>query len=87
MPVRELLAARAQTHGDFAEVAATAQGLKDWWRSQAVWSRLSPVQREALDADCVKCARIAHGDHNAIEHWEDRAGYAELVTLELGKAG
>ena len=60
-------------------------GPQDWWRSQAVWSRLSPVQREALDADCVKCARIAHGDHNAIEHWEDRAGYARWSRSELGR--
>jgi hypothetical protein len=80
---RGLLDRRQETHGDFANVAACAQDLKDMFRSWEGWKRLSPLMREALDADAVKTARVFCGDPTHLDHWRDKAGYAELVVESL----
>lgn len=78
-----LLDDREKTHGNFASVAATAQHLKDYWRSLPSWPTLTAIQREALDSKAVKLARILNGDPNVLDHWEDDAGYSELAAREL----
>ena len=75
-----LLAERAQTHGDFATVCSISQAIKDLVRAQAGWGRLSDAQREALDMEATKNARILAGNPDEIDHWNDKAGYARLVA-------
>jgi hypothetical protein len=52
-----LIAARQQTHGNFTSTAWVAQTLRDVFRHELGWERLSIVQREVLDAMAVKIAR------------------------------
>jgi hypothetical protein len=80
----DLPAERLRTHGDFQRTAAIAQDLKNVLRSDVGWARLSPVQREALDAILTKIARILAGDAHFADHWEDVKGYAELALSEPG---
>lgn len=75
---RDVVADRQATHGNFAETAEVAQSVKMIWRSHPGWGRLSYVQRETLEMDAVKSARIICGDPNFPDHWRDKAGYAEL---------
>jgi hypothetical protein len=78
-----LLAEREQTHGDYPVVASISQQLKDMLRAQPGWVRLSDVQREALDMECSKNARILAGNPNERDHWDDKAGYNRLVSNAL----
>jgi hypothetical protein len=57
------------------------------WRKAEGWKRLSVGQREALEMIAHKIARILSGDPNHKDHWEDIAGYAELVVRELEHGG
>ena len=77
----DVLNEREKTHGDFAKVAATACALKQIFRRPA--RGLLPVQSEALDLIATKLARIVCGDPNVRDHWEDIAGYANLVVRDL----
>lgn len=81
--VNEILDERAKTHGDFADVAGTAQSLKQTIAAGSSYSKLSLVQREALDMNASKIARIVEGDPNHVDSWQDISGYAELVVREL----
>ena len=84
--INEILNERAKTHGDFSEVAITAQLLKNniFVRlEQTSKYPLNDTQRESLDMICSKIARIISGDCNEIDHWQDIAGYALLVVREL----
>lgn len=78
-----LLVERAKTHGDYSVVAAIAQQLKDTMRASPGWSRLNDVQRETLDMECSKNARILSGNPNEPDHWDDKAGYNRLVSQHL----
>jgi len=78
-----LLSERARTHGDYAMVAAISQQLKDILRSSPGWSRLNDVQRESLDMEASKNARILSGNPNEVDHWDDKAGYARLVSKHI----
>ena len=74
-----ILDARASVHGDFRNVAYIAQALKTIMRHGPNWDHLTDVQREALDMDATKTARIVCGDAGHADHWDDKAGYARLV--------
>lgn len=80
--LNEMLAERGKDYGDFREVAATAQALKDL----ATSDRMSDSQREAMEMICSKIARLACGDPNHFDTWRDVAGYATLIVLELDGA-
>lgn len=73
-----LIEQRRKTHGDFADTARVAQEVKTIWRGHPGWARLSDTQREALDMDATKSARILCGDPNFPDHWRDKGGYAAL---------
>ena len=57
-----LLTDRERTHGIFKDTASLAQSLKDVMRSSKNWGRLSDSQKEALEQDATKTARILSGD-------------------------
>jgi hypothetical protein len=79
----DLLTERGKTHGDFSEHARITQDLKDIMRRAPGWARLSAIQREALEMDAHKTGRILAGDPNHQDHWDDKAGYARLVSQRL----
>ena len=76
-----ILDEREKTHGDFAKVARAATDLKHSFRRSP--GRMTDIQREALDLIATKLARIVCGDPNVRDHWEDIAGYANLVVRDL----
>lgn len=75
-----ILEDREQTHGDFAKVAKMASELRGVLEGNGRWS---DVQCEALTMIATKLARIGCGDPDVIDHWEDIAGYAQLVARDL----
>lgn len=79
----EVIATRENTHGDYREVAFTAQLLKANCRTAGNYECLPPVMKESLDMFCSKMARILHGNADEPDHWRDIAGYAELVRKKL----
>ena len=83
MNTHEILAQRGKTHGDFTYNSQAAQALKDVMQSHQNWETLSSVQKEAVHMICHKLGRIAAGNPNIADHWDDIAGYATLVSERL----
>lgn len=79
----QILNERSKTHGEFHTHASMAQALKHVVRNSPNSDRLSQVQMEGLDMILHKVARVLNGDPNHVDHWDDIAGYAELVAREL----
>ena len=79
MKIDDVLKERAQTHGDFSEVAETAQCLKQIMHNCLNWDELACHNKEALEAIVCKMARILCGDADFLDHWKDVAGYAMLA--------
>lgn len=85
MDIREILGEREKTHGNFEVHSEVAQGLKSCLMASGRYTRLSQMQREALEMICHKIARIMAGDPNHADHWQDIAGYATLIVNYLEK--
>ena len=81
--IDNLLAERRETHGDYADHAAVTQQLKAIFHNHWGWGRLDNVQRETLDMIAHKAGRILSGNPNHVDHWDDIAGYARLVSQRL----
>mgnify|MGYP000497041576 CR=1 FL=1 len=86
MNIDQILNEREQTHGQFREVAGYAQALKTLMRSSRNWERLDVAQAQALEVIADKMARILCGDPSYADHWQDGAGYFELVVRDLTAA-
>ena len=82
----QILNEREQTHGLFREVAGYAQAIKQLMRSSRNWDRLDVAQAQALEVIADKVARILCGDPSFLDHWQDGAGYFELVVRDLVQA-
>lgn len=80
MNINDTLAERGSRYGEFRDHAEISQRLKTIVAAQG---NLSHVQREAIEMICHKLARIANGDPNYVDSWQDIAGYATLVVREL----
>jgi hypothetical protein len=78
-----LLEERGKTHGDFADHANCTQGLKRVFAASLGERGLSDIQQEAVDMILHKLGRIASGNPNHKDHWDDIAGYATLVSRWL----
>lgn len=76
--VAQLVAIRAQTHGEWPAQAAIATGIKDLLRSGESYPAMTPGQREAVEMIAAKLSRIVSGDPAHPDHWRDVAGYAAL---------
>jgi hypothetical protein len=86
MSTDALIKERAATHGDFEQDAFVAQTIKNVVYSiHEAHSRhhLSDAQCQAIDMIASKLGRIAAGDCNIRDHWDDIAGYARLVAKTL----
>jgi len=92
-----LLNKREKTHGNYRDVASMSQSLKELIRSGKNWDKMNDGQKEALEMDACKTARILCGDFNFRDHWDDKSGYSELggqsgntnlptVTLDIAEA-
>ena len=82
--VAKIIAERHVTHGDFKEAADIAQRLKAIMHVSGGWANLNAMQREALENNATKIARILAGDADFAEHWRDIEGYGKLVADRLG---
>lgn len=78
-------------HGEWQDNAVTGQGLKVVIRvalnkraADGIYPQLSAIHLEALDMIALKMARIATGDANEPDHWQDIEGYAKLCRERLG---
>ena len=83
--VIETLGQREIRYGDYRNVSATAQQLKETLRSSASWGIMEPYMQESLDLIANKLARIVNGDPFYDDSWHDVGGYAKLVEIELAK--
>ena len=81
--IDRLIRDRATTHGDFTDVSRVAQDIKSIMTSSKGWPKLRSAQRESLEVIATKIGRILGGDPTHKDHWDDIAGYAELVAREL----
>ena len=84
--LQEILSEREQTHGAYREVAGYSQAMKQLMRSSRNWDRLDVAQAQALEVVADKVARILCGDPGHLDHWQDGAGYFELVVRDLIEA-
>ena len=82
----QILSEREQTHGAYREVASYSQALKQLMRSSRNWERLDVAQAQTLEVVADKVARILCGDPGFLDHWQDGAGYFELVVRDLTEA-
>ena len=83
MSTKALIKTRQTTHGDYKPKCYTIQDLKHIIRSTDGFWHLQPHQMESLDLICTKIGRILYGDPNNIDHWDDIAGYAQLISQSL----
>ncbi len=81
--LNDILAQRAATHGNYAEQAWVAQFIKQLLRASPRWRDLSLPQMESVEMIAMKLSRIVHGNPDEPDHWQDIAGYAQLIVREL----
>ncbi len=83
--VTETLGLRENRYGEFRNVSATSQWLKDIMRGGASWKGMEPYMQESLDLIANKLARIVNGDPFYDDSWHDIGGYAKLVEIEIAR--
>ena len=83
--ITETLGQRENRYGEYVNVAATAQQLKETLRRGHSWDVMEAYMQESLDLIANKLARIANGDPFYDDSWHDVGGYAKLVEIELTK--
>lgn len=83
----DLITERASTHGDFELNTEFMQDMKGKMRHKtgSKFGDLEAYQQEALDMIVHKIGRILFGDPTTVDHWDDIAGYAKLVSSILTK--
>ena len=82
-PIDTILSERQKTHGDFADVAVIHQSLLYVMENSRNWKSLPPSFKTALNMDAMKTARILCGNYLHVDSWEDKAGYATLIAIEI----
>ena len=83
--VIETLEQRETRYGEYRNVSATAQQLKQTLRLGNSWFMMEPYMQESLELIANKLARIVNGDPFYDDSWHDVGGYAKLVEIELAK--
>jgi hypothetical protein len=83
--VTETLDTRGDRYGEYRNVSATAQQLKETLRFGNSWCMMEPYMQESLELIANKLARIVNGDPFYDDSWHDVGGYAKLVEIELAK--
>ena len=80
LSTRDLLLERGKTHGSFDNNSTISLSLKCVIRSSSNYVTMTDPAKEALDMISHKIGRICAGNPNFKDHWEDIAGYAQLVA-------
>ena len=80
-----ILQEREKTHGSFRDNSQVSQEIKNIVESRMrnQGNYLPAHMLEALDMIIHKIARISVGNPHEVDHWQDIAGYAELVVREM----
>lgn len=81
--LNKILEDRGSDYGDFEAMAHTAQEMKELMKLGR--AELSNAQQEAIDMICTKMSRLAWGNPNKLDTWQDIAGYATLIVNILEK--
>src|SRR5689334_2500450 len=81
--VGEIVEERQKTHGPYRVHASCAQVLLDDMMSFKGWDQLTHEMKETLHMIAHKIGRILAGDPRVMDHWDDIAGYAKLVSRSL----
>lgn len=79
MTIDSIITEREKTHGDYKEVARTAQQIKDIMRSGSGWNSINIECKESLELIATKIARIVNSGCGKNESMIDISGYAELA--------
>ena len=80
-----ILEEREVTHGDFEMKSIWIQEIMENLVELYSWKDMSADQRESIHMILVKLSRILYGDPNYADHWDDIAGYANLISERLNK--
>lgn len=80
---QELLSAKEVTHGNYVQLCYISRGIKAQLHASPSWEMMDVDVKESLEMIAVKIARILNGDSKHLDHWDDIAGYAELVASRL----
>lgn len=83
MTVEDTLKNRGSVYGDRNTQAIAEMHLKDYFRQQQSWNRMSANMQSTMDLIATKLSRILVGDPAYLDNWHDIAGYATLVEKEL----
>lgn len=81
MNTKDILNEREKTHGNFIDAAETHYKAKALFRPVMQANQVPLYRIEAIEAIIAKINRIAHGNHNHADHWDDIAGYATLGKI------
>ena len=79
----QTLAERGSRYGDFTDHARICQAIKYAMYTEDGWSRLTAVQKQALEVIADKMGRILSGDPDYADNWHDIQGYAKLAEDRL----
>ena len=86
--VHDLIKTRNKHYGDFETEAMLIQELNTavLYHAESVSEvELSPLHREAIHMILHKIGRIANGNPNHADSWQDIAGYAQMVVDYIEK--
>jgi hypothetical protein len=78
-----ILEEREVTHGDFEMKSIWIQEIMENLVGLYSWNDMEADKKEAIHMILVKLSRIIYGDSNHVDHWDDIAGYAELVSERI----
>ncbi len=84
--IQAIIAERQNIHGEYTDTARIIQSLKGIInnelldRNERGQQPLNPVQLESLAMIVHKIGRIISGKPDFVDHWDDIAGYAKLVS-------
>ncbi len=85
--VKEVLAERGATYGDYATIAKFTNKLQQQVRDFIPYDKELPDHMVlAINMILHKIVRAVVGDVNHVDNWVDIAGYATLVAEELEKS-
>lgn len=78
--IKEILAERGNTHGDFTDNSEIGQRLKEIVRSGKSWEQRSNIEKEAIEYVLSKIARWVSAPGFHLDNPLDCAGYMTLVA-------
>lgn len=79
----KILEERGQNYGDYKAVAALSQVLEDAVRKAAQYPNMPAHHKESIKMILQKISRLVNGNFNHKDGWDDIAGYARLISIEI----